>query len=87
MRTGTDIGTEELASPEISAFMLEAGSRLVVESAKREAADLRALLRFLYLRGVVQTDLGTAMPLVATWRGARLPASMLAAQIDALLES
>ena len=42
--------------------MLEAGSRLVVESAKREAADLRALLRFLYLEGSLATDLGRAMP-------------------------
>ncbi|MGH3598699.1 MAG: tyrosine-type recombinase/integrase [Pseudonocardiaceae bacterium] len=86
-RTGTEVGTENLASPEISAFMLEASSRLVVESAKREAADLRALLRFLYLQGVVEIDLGTAMPPVATWRGARLPASMSATQVDALLYS
>lgn len=86
-RTGTDVGTEGLASTEVSAFMLEASSQLVVESAKREAADLRALLRFLYLQGVVETDLGTAMPPVATWRGTRLPPSMSAAQVDALLGS
>jgi site-specific recombinase XerD len=87
LRTGTDIGTEKLASPEISAFMLETGSRLVVESAKREAADLRSLLRFFYLRGVLETDLGTAMPPVATWRGTRLPPSLSAAHVDALLAS
>jgi site-specific recombinase XerD len=87
LRTGTDIGTEKLASPEISAFMLETGSRLVVESAKREAADLRSLLRFFYLRGVCETDLGTAMPPVATWRGTRLPPSLSAAHVDALLAS
>jgi site-specific recombinase XerD len=84
-RTGVEIGTEDLAAAEVSAFMLEAGSRLVVESAKREAADLRALLRFLYLRGVLETDLGTAMPPVAAWRGTRLPASPSPAQVDALL--
>jgi integrase/recombinase XerD len=86
-RTGTDVGSENLASAEISEFMLGAGSRLVVESAKREAADLRALLRFLYLVGVVETDLGTAMPPVATWRGTRLPPSMSATQVDVLLGS
>jgi integrase/recombinase XerD len=75
---GVEIGTENLASSEISAFMLEASSRLVVESAKRETADLRALLRFLYLRGVVDTDLGTAMPPVAVWRGTRLPSTLSA---------
>lgn len=82
---GVEIGTENLASFEISAFMVEASSRLVVESAKREAADLRALLRFLYLRGVVDTDLGTAMPPVAVWRGTRLPSTLSATQVDALL--
>lgn len=86
-RHGADIGTEGLASPEISTFMLEASSRLVVESAKREAADLRALLRFLHLRGMVETDLGTAMPAVAVWRGARLPSTLSAAQVEALLGS
>ena len=87
VRTGVEVGTENLASPEISAFLLEAGSRLVVESAKREAADLRSLLRFLYVRGVLETDLGTAMPPVATWRGTALPLSMRAAQVAALLDS
>jgi site-specific recombinase XerD len=67
--------------------MLEASSRLVVESAKREASDLRALLRFLYLDGVLDTDLGGAMPPVATWRGTRLPATMSAADVDAVLDS
>ncbi|RYE41045.1 MAG: hypothetical protein EOP24_38495 [Hyphomicrobiales bacterium] len=64
--------------------MLEAGSRLTVESAKREAADLRALLRFLYLDGTLETDVGGAMPPVASWRGARSPA-MSAAEVDHLL--
>jgi integrase/recombinase XerD len=41
----------------------------------------------LYLRGVVETDLCTAMPPVATWRGTRLPPTMSVAQVDALLDS
>jgi hypothetical protein len=45
-RTGGEIDIEDLASAEISAYLLEVTARLVVESAKREAADLRALLRF-----------------------------------------
>jgi integrase/recombinase XerD len=86
-RTGGEIGIEDLASAEISAYLLEVSVRLVVESAKREAADLRALLRFLYLDGILETDLGGAMPPVATWRGTRLPPSMSAADVDALLDS
>lgn len=86
-RTGVEIGVEDLSSADVHAFMLEAGSRLVVESAKREAADLRSLLRFLYLSGRVATDLGVAMPPVAVWRGTRLPETMRAEQVDALLDS
>jgi integrase/recombinase XerD len=86
-RQGVPIGFEGLTSADVHAFMLDAGSRLVVESAKREAADLRALLRFLYLSGLTITDLGSAMPPVAVWRGTRLPMTMAASQVDRLLES
>jgi integrase/recombinase XerD len=48
-RTGGETPIGGLSRAEVSAWMLEVSSRLVVESAKREAADLRALLRFLYL--------------------------------------
>jgi integrase len=82
-----EIGAEGLTNAEVSGYMLEAGSRLVVESAKREAADLRALLRFLYLDRILETDLGSAMPPVATWRGTRLPPTMSAAEVDTLLAS
>lgn len=84
---GADVGTEGLSSADVNTYMLEASARLVVESAKREAADLRALLRFLYLDGVVEADLGGAMPPVATWRGTGLPSTMSRADVDALVES
>jgi integrase/recombinase XerD len=56
--TGAEIGIEGLTSVDVNAYMLAAGERLVVESAKREAADLRALLRFCYLDGFIPVDLG-----------------------------
>ena len=67
--------------------MVDVSTRLVVESAKREAADLRALLRYLYLAGWLEADLGTAMPPVAVWRGASLPRAMQPAQVDGLIAS
>ena len=74
-RTGGETGAEGLAAAEVGGYLLEAASRLgTVDSVKREAADLRALLRFLYLDGVTGTDLVSAMPPVAGWRGTRLPA-------------
>jgi site-specific recombinase XerD len=86
-RTGTEIGIEGLASADVHAYMLEVSSRLTVESAKTRAADLRALLRFLYVEGLLETDLGGAMPPVASWRGTRLPSTMAAADVDAVLDS
>ena len=86
-RAGAGAGADGLTSAEVNAFMLEAGTRLVVDSAKREAADLRALLRYLYLSGVLSIDLGAAMPPVATWRGGALVPTMSPADVDRLLAS
>ena len=86
-RTGLETGAEDLTSAEVHAFMLDTAARLTVESTKREAADLRALLRYLYVTGFLEIDLGTAMPPVATWRGSSLPPTMYAADVDALVAS
>jgi site-specific recombinase XerD len=86
-RTGGETGVEGLDSVEVNAYLLESCSRLVVGSAKREAADLRSLLRFLFSRLLTATDLGAAMPPVAGWRDTRLPATMTPAQVTALLDS
>jgi site-specific recombinase XerD len=87
VRTGGELGAEDLTSAEVNDYLLQASSRLVIESAKREAADLRALLRFLYLQRIVAIDLGSAMPPVATWRGTRLVATLSTADVDAILAS
>jgi site-specific recombinase XerD len=86
-RLGGPTGAEDLTMTEVNAYLLEASSRLVVESAKREAGDLRALLRFLYLQRIVDTDLGAAMPPVATWRGTRLPQGLSVVEVGAVLDS
>jgi site-specific recombinase XerD len=86
-QTGGETGVEGLDGAEINGYLLECCSRLVIESAKREAADLRALLRFLYLQGLTATDLGSAVPPVAGWRDTRLPATMTTTQVAALLDS
>lgn len=84
-RNGEVVGCEGLTSMEINDYLLAASARLVVESAKREAADLRSLLRFLYLRRLIDTDLGATMPPVAAWRGTRLPQGLRAADVEAVL--
>jgi site-specific recombinase XerD len=84
---GGAAGAEGLSGVEVTAYLLEQCSRLAVESAKREAADLRALLRFLYLHGLIGTDLGVAVPPVAGWRDTRLPPTLTTPEVAALLES
>jgi integrase/recombinase XerD len=86
-RNGDVLGCEGLTSAEVNDYLLAASTRLVVESAKREAADLCALLRFLYLRRFIDTDLGATMPPVAAWRGTRLPQGLCAADVEAVLAS
>jgi integrase/recombinase XerD len=81
-------GAEDLSGAEVIAYLVGCCSRLrTTGSAKREAADLRSLLRFFYLKGITATDLGTAMPPVAGWRNTRLPATMSAADVTALLDA
>jgi integrase/recombinase XerD len=85
-RAGARTGAEDLSGAEVTAYLVGCCSRLATTgSAKREAADLRSLLRFFYLEGITATDLGTAMPPVAGWRNTRLPATMSAADVTALL--
>jgi site-specific recombinase XerD len=87
-RADTLTGAEDLCGAEVIAYLTGCCSRLTTTgSAKREAADLRSLLRFLYLKGITATDLGTAMPPVAGWRDTRLPATMSAADVAALLDA
>jgi site-specific recombinase XerD len=81
----TDI--EGLSARDVTAHLLECSSRMVVTSVKREAADLRALLRFLHLKGYVTTDLAAAMPPVAGWRDTTLPPSLSHTQVGRLLDS
>jgi site-specific recombinase XerD len=83
---GGESGIDALDAAEVHGYLLECRSRLVVESAKREAADLRSLLHFLYLQGLTRSDLGSAVPPMAGWRDARLPATMSAIQVAAGLE-
>ena len=85
-QSGAESGAEGLGGAEVTSHLVGCCSRLsTIGSAKREAADLRSLLRFFYLKGITATDLGTAMPPVAGWRDTRLPAVMSAADVTVLL--
>ena len=61
----------KLTGLDVNAFLLRECGRVSAGSAKGRVAELRSVLRFLYLRGVTPLRLGTAVPPVGGWRLAR----------------
>jgi site-specific recombinase XerD len=77
-----------LTGTDVNAFLLRECARVSAGSAKGRVAELRSVLRFLYLQGITPRRLGTAVPPVGGWRLAALPPSaMSAAQVQHLLDS
>ena len=76
-----------LAGADVNAFLLRECGRVSAGSAKGRVAELRAVLRFLYLQGLTPLRLGTAVPPVGGWRFAALPPTMTAADVQLLLDS
>jgi site-specific recombinase XerD len=74
-----------LTGTDVSAFLLGECARLSVGSAKGRVAELRSLLRFLYLRGFTSIALADSVPSVAGWRDTEIPATMPAADVERLL--
>lgn len=77
-----------LTGTDVNSFLLRECARVSAGSAKGRVAELRSVLRFLYLRGLMPRRLGMAVPPVGGWRLATLPApAMSAAQVQRLLDS
>lgn len=56
-------------------------------SAKGRVAELRAVFRFLYLQGITESQLGSAVPPVGGWRLATLPpAAVSSGDVQLLLD-
>jgi site-specific recombinase XerD len=75
-----------LTGADVNAFLLRECGRVSAGSAKGRVAELRAVLRFLYLQGLTPLRLGTAVPPVGGWRLAGLPPVMTAADVQLLLD-
>ncbi len=71
----------------VNAFLIAECGRVSAGSAKGRVAELRSLLRFLFVRQVISVRLGTAVPPVGGWRLATVPPTMSAAGVQALLDS
>jgi len=75
-----------LTGVDVNVFLLSECGRVSAGSAKGRVAELRAVLRFLYLQGSTVLELGAAVSPVGGWRLATLPPTMTAADVQLMLE-
>ena len=80
-------GAEGLSGVDVTGFLLAECSRVSVGSAKGRVAELRSLLRFLFVEGLTATALAAAVPPVAGWRDTALPPTLSRVQVTAMLDS
>lgn len=59
---GDSFAPAALTGSDVNAFLLRECGRVCAGSAKGRVAELRSILRFLYLRGITPLQLGTAVP-------------------------
>lgn len=82
---GDELGVGRLTGADVSAFLLRECARVSVGSAKGRVAELRSLLRFLYVRGLTELALADAVPPVAGWRETGIPQTLARADLERLL--
>lgn len=82
------LNTGVLTGADVNAFLLSECGRVSAGSAKGRVAELRSVLRYLYLENLTPLRLGMAVPPVGGWRLAGLPpAAMAPSDVQALLDS
>jgi site-specific recombinase XerD len=85
---GGGTGTDGLGAQMVSAYLLAEASRgLAPGSLQGRVAELRSLLRFLYLRGLTAEALGEAVPPVPGWKERTVPRRLATGQVKTLLDS
>jgi site-specific recombinase XerD len=75
-----------LTGADLNAFLLRECARVSAGSAKGRVAELRSLMRFLHLHGVIAAQLGAAVPPVGGWRFATVPPVMRPGDVQRLLD-
>lgn len=76
-----------LSGVQVVSFLLGESERVSVGSAKGRVAELRSLLKFLYVRGLTPRLMTTAVPPVAGWRDTSIPKALPAGHVQRLLDS
>jgi site-specific recombinase XerD len=82
-----ELGVQDLSGEHVTAFVLRECERLSVDSAKGKVGELRSLLRFLFVRGLIALALADAVPPVASWRDTRIPRAVPRADVERLIAS
>jgi site-specific recombinase XerD len=86
--TGDALHPETLTGADVNAFLLRECARVSTGSAKGRVAELRSVLRFLYLRGRTPMRLGSSVPPVGGWRLAAMPPPAISpGDVQRLLDS
>ena len=84
---GDVLGLGSLTAGEVTAFMLAHSESASPATVRRTGTALRSLLRFLHLRGMIDTSLAGAVPTAANWKQAGLPKYLTPEQTRMLLAS
>jgi site-specific recombinase XerD len=83
-----DDGVEGLREQDVTAFLLAESARgLSAKSMQGRVAELRSLLRFLYLQRMIPSPLGEGVPPVPGWKDTGVPNPLAAAEVQVLLDS
>lgn len=78
-------GLADLTAGQVTTFVMASCRQLNASQAKLMVTALRSLLRFLHVTGRLTTGLVDAVPSVPGWRKVRLPQTVAADQITAIL--
>jgi site-specific recombinase XerD len=85
---GSGTSVEGVTAAAVTAFLLAEVSRgLARGSLQGRVAELRSLLRFLYLKGFIDTEVARAVPPLPGWKDTAVPPRLATAQVRALLDS
>lgn len=81
------VDLDSVTADEVRSFIVGEVGRRSIGSVKNVVTALRALLRFLHVRGHVAIPLADAVPAIAGWRGGLFPQVLQAGEVARLLDS
>jgi site-specific recombinase XerD len=85
--TADELGVAGLTGADVTGFLLGESTRTKPGSVRCYGNQLRQLLRYLSMRGLVAPGLAAAVPAVGRWRDAGLPQGPSRPAVERLLES